>query len=234
MTDAAPLYQLSRVTKSYQGPREEIVVIKDLDLRIEAGDSIAILGSSGSGKSTLLHLLGALDKPTTGQVFFQGRELSALSLDAAAQIRNAAIGFVFQFHHLLPEFTTLENVAMPGLIAGLPPREAFDRARASLSLVGLDERVEHRVTTLSGGERQRAAIARAVLLRPAVLLADEPTGNLDAATGARVGEALARLNAELGMTLVVVTHNQNLAALMGRSLELRGGELYARHETQRP
>jgi len=210
------------------------VVIKDLDLRIEAGDSIAILGSSGSGKSTLLHLLGALDKPTSGQVFFQGRELSALSLDAAAQIRNAAIGFVFQFHHLLPEFTTLENVAMPGLIAGLPPREAFDRARASLSLVGLDERVEHRVTTLSGGERQRASIARAVLLRPAVLLADEPTGNLDAATGARVGEALARLNAELGMTLVVVTHNQNLAALMGRSLELRGGELYARHETQRP
>ncbi len=233
MTEA-PLYQLSRVTKSYQGPNEEIVVIKDLDLRIEAGDSIAILGASGSGKSTLLHLLGALDKPTSGQVFFQGRELSALSLDAAAQIRNAAIGFVFQFHHLLPEFTTLENVAMPGLIAGLPPREAFDRARASLSLVGLDERVEHRVTTLSGGERQRAAIARAVLLRPAVLLADEPTGNLDAATGARVGEALARLNAELGMTLVVVTHNQNLAALMGRSLELRGGELYARHETQRP
>jgi lipoprotein-releasing system ATP-binding protein len=233
MTEA-PLYQLSRVTKSYQGPNEEIVVIKDLDLRIEAGDSIAILGASGSGKSTLLHLLGALDKPTSGQVFFQGRELSALSLDAAAQIRNAAIGFVFQFHHLLPEFTTLENVAMPGRIAGLPPREAFDRARASLSLVGLDERVEHRVTTLSGGERQRAAIARAVLLRPAVLLADEPTGNLDAATGARVGEALARLNAELGMTLVVVTHNQNLAALMGRSLELRGGELYARHETQRP
>jgi lipoprotein-releasing system ATP-binding protein len=233
MTEA-PLYQLSRVTKSYQGPNEEIVVIKDLELRIEAGDSIAILGASGSGKSTLLHLLGALDKPTSGQVFFQGRELSALSLDAAAQIRNAAIGFVFQFHHLLPEFTTLENVAMPGLIAGLPPREAFDRARASLSLVGLDERVEHRVTTLSGGERQRAAIARAVLLRPAVLLADEPTGNLDAATGARVGEALARLNAELGMTLVVVTHNQNLAALMGRSLELRGGELYARHETQRP
>jgi lipoprotein-releasing system ATP-binding protein len=229
-----PLYALSRVTKSYQGPSEEIVVIKDLDLRIEAGDSLAILGSSGSGKSTLLHLMGALDKPTSGKVFFQGRELSALSLDAAAQIRNASIGFVFQFHHLLPEFTTLENVAMPGLIAGLAPREAFDRARASLSLVGLDERVEHRVTTLSGGERQRASIARAVLLRPAVLLADEPTGNLDAATGARVGEVLARLNADLGMTLVVVTHNQNLAALMGRRLELRGGELYARHETVRP
>lgn len=224
------LYDLRRVTKSYQGPNEEIVIIKDLDFRIPAGDSVAIMGASGSGKSTLLHLLGALDKPTAGAIFFRGRDLAALSLDAAAKTRNADIGFVFQFHHLLPEFTTLENVAMPGLIAGLPPREAFDRARASLSLVGLDERVEHRVTTLSGGERQRASIARAVLLRPAVLLADEPTGNLDAATGARVGEELARLNADLGMTLVVVTHNHNLAALMGRRLELRGGELYARNE----
>lgn len=228
-----PLYELSRVTKTYQGPREKIVVIKDLDFRIRAGESLAILGASGSGKSTLLHLLGALDKPTAGRIFFRGTELSTLSLDAAAKTRNAEIGFVFQFHHLLPEFTTLENVAMPGLIAGLPRGEAFDRARASLSLVGLDERVEHRVTTLSGGERQRASIARAVLLRPAVLLADEPTGNLDSATGARVGEMLARLNAELGMTLVVVTHNQNLAALMGRRLELRGGELYARNETSR-
>lgn len=228
-----PLYELSKVTKAYQGPSEEIVVIKDLDFTIPAGDSVAILGASGSGKSTLLHLLGALDKPTSGKVFFRGTELSALSLDAAAKTRNAAIGFVFQFHHLLPEFTTLENVAMPGLIAGLPRAEAFERARASLSLVGLDERAEHRVTTLSGGERQRASIARAVLLRPAVLLADEPTGNLDTATGARVGEVLVRLNAELGMTLVVVTHNQNLAALMGRRLELRGGELYARTETSR-
>jgi lipoprotein-releasing system ATP-binding protein len=229
----APLYELSRVTKSYQGPNEEIVVIKDLDFTIPAGDSLAILGASGSGKSTLLHLLGALDKPTSGKIFFRGTDLSALSLDAAAKTRNAEIGFVFQFHHLLPEFTTLENVAMPGLIAGLPRGEAFDRARASLSLVGLDERAEHRVTTLSGGERQRASIARAVLLRPAVLLADEPTGNLDTATGARVGEVLAHLNAELGMTLVVVTHNQNLAALMGRRRELRGGELYARNEASR-
>lgn len=222
-----PLYELRRVTKTYQGPHEEIVVLRELDFSIPKGDSIAILGASGSGKSTLLHLLGALDKPTSGEIFFRGGELSSLSLDAAAKTRNAAIGFVFQFHHLLPEFTTLENVAMPGLIAGLPPKEAFERAKASLSLVGLDERVEHRVTTLSGGERQRASIARAVLLRPAVLLADEPTGNLDAVTGAKVGEVLARLNADLGMTLVVVTHNQNLAALMGRRLELRGGDLYA-------
>jgi lipoprotein-releasing system ATP-binding protein len=148
-------------------------------------------------------------------------------------VRNREIGFVFQFHHLLPEFTTLENVAMPALIAKMGRREAFARAKESLSLVGLDERAEHRVTTLSGGERQRAAIARAVLLRPVVLLADEPTGNLDEATGAKVGDVLARLNAELGMTLVVVTHNHNLAAVMGRRLELQGGELYARNETSR-
>ncbi len=232
MTEAC-LYELRRVVKSYHGPSEEIVVLGGLDFRIPAGDSMAILGASGSGKSTLLHLLGALDKPTSGEVFFRGRDLSGLSDQEAAAMRNREIGFVFQFHHLLPEFTALENVAMPGLIAGLPRREAFDRARESLSLVGLDERVDHRVTTLSGGERQRASIARAVLLRPSVLLADEPTGNLDEATGGRVGEVLARLNADLGTTLVVVTHNHNLAALMGRRLELQGGELYARNETLR-
>ena len=232
MTDS-PLYELVGVRKAYQGPAEEVVVLRGLDFVIPTGDSMAILGSSGSGKSTLLHLLGALDRPTAGEVRFKGRDLAALSPKEAARARNREIGFIFQFHHLLPEFSTLENVAMPALIAGLARREAFDRARASLSLVGLDERAGHRVTTLSGGERQRAAIARAVLLRPGVLLADEPTGNLDEATGAKVGELLARLNAELGMTLVVVTHNHNLAALMGRRLELQGGELYARNETYR-
>ncbi|MFU2208477.1 ABC transporter ATP-binding protein [Solidesulfovibrio sp. C21] len=233
MTDAAPLYELIRVRKAYQGPAEEVVVLKNLDFTIPAGDSMAILGASGSGKSTLLHLLGALDRPTSGEVRFRGRDLAALTPAQAARVRNREIGFVFQFHHLLPEFSTLENVAMPALIAGVARREAFDRAKASLSLVGLDERAGHRVTTLSGGERQRAAIARAVLLRPGVLLADEPTGNLDEATGAKVGEVLARLNAELGMTLVVVTHNHNLAAIMGRRLELQGGELYASNETYR-
>ncbi len=232
MTEA-PLYELSRVRKAYQGPAEEIVVIRGLDFTIPAGDSMAILGASGSGKSSLLHLLGALDRPSSGTIRFRGRDLGGLSPQEAAGLRNREIGFVFQFHHLLPEFTTLENVAMPALIAGESRGEAFARARESLSLVGLDERAEHRVTTLSGGERQRAAIARAVLLRPAVLLADEPTGNLDETTGARVGEVLARLNAELGMTLVVVTHNHNLAALMGRRLELQGGELYARNQTSR-
>ncbi len=228
-----PLYALRGLRKVHQGPAEEVVVLRGLDFDIAAGDSMAILGASGSGKSSLLHLLGALDRPTAGEIRFKGRDLASLAPTEAARVRNRDIGFVFQFHHLLPEFTTLENVAMPALIAGTPRREAFARARESLSLVGLDERVEHRVTTLSGGERQRAAIARAVLLRPAVLLADEPTGNLDEATGAKVGDMLARLNAELGMTLVVVTHNHNLAALMGRRLELQGGELYARNETSR-
>ena len=227
------LYELRQVRKVYQGPAEEVTVLTGLDFTIAPGDSLAILGASGSGKSSLLHLLGALDQPTSGTIHFAGRDLSKLTVKEAASIRNHEIGFVFQFHHLLPEFTTLENVAMPALIAGTERKQAFAQARASLSLVGLDERAEHRVTTLSGGERQRAAIARAVLLRPSVLLADEPTGNLDEATGARVGEMLAHLNAELGMTLVVVTHNHNLAALMGRRLELQGGELYARNEKTR-
>ena len=227
------LYELRQVRKVYQGPSEEVTVLRCLDFVIAPGDSLAILGASGSGKSSLLHLLGALDQPTSGTIHFAGRDLSQLTVKEAAMIRNREIGFVFQFHHLLPEFSTLENVAMPALIAGVERKQAFAQARASLSLVGLDERAEHRVTTLSGGERQRAAIARAVLLRPSVLLADEPTGNLDEATGGRVGEMLAGLNAELGMTLVVVTHNHNLAALMGRRLELQGGELYARNETLR-
>ncbi|MHC1790456.1 ABC transporter ATP-binding protein [Solidesulfovibrio sp.] len=227
------LYELHQVRKVYQGPAEEVTVLTGLDFTIAPGDSLAILGASGSGKSTLLHLLGALDQPTSGTILFAGRDLGKLTPKEAAAIRNHEVGFIFQFHHLLPEFTTLENVAMPALIAGTQRKQAFAQARESLSLVGLDERAEHRVTTLSGGERQRAAIARAVLLRPSVLLADEPTGNLDEATGGRVGEMLARLNAELGMTLVVVTHNHNLAALMGRRLELQGGELYARNETFR-
>jgi lipoprotein-releasing system ATP-binding protein len=161
-------------------------------------------------------------------VEFGGRDISGLKPNEAAALRNRDIGFVFQFHHLLPEFTALENAAMPAIIAGVSREEAFDKAAKALGLLGLEQRLHHRVTTLSGGERQRAAIARAVLLGPKALLADEPTGNLDEATGERVGELLARLNGELGMTLVVVTHNHNLAQLMGRRMELHGGELYER------
>lgn len=226
MSDA--IMELAGVSKRFSGPSELVNVLTNVNLSILAGESLAILGSSGSGKTTLLHMMGALDIPTSGKIFFLGQDLGALQPARAARIRNKDIGFVFQFHHLLPEFTTLENVAMPGLIAGIAHQRALALAHEALSLVGLDERAEHRVTTLSGGERQRAAIARAVLMRPKLLLADEPTGNLDEHTGSRVGEALSRLNKDLGMTLVVVTHNHNLAALMGRRLELHGGELYAR------
>lgn len=221
----SPLYRLRGVGKEYPGPGESVRVLDGIDLDIAPGESLAVLGASGSGKSTLLHMLGALDAPSRGTVEFEGKDITKLKPQEAARLRNRAIGFVFQFHHLLPEFTALENVAMPAIIAGVAREEAYDKAASALGLLGLEQRLHHRVTTLSGGERQRAAIARAVLLGPRVLLADEPTGNLDEVTGARVGELLARLNGELGMTLVVVTHNHNLAQLMGRRMELHGGEL---------
>ncbi|MCG8533377.1 MAG: ABC transporter ATP-binding protein [Desulfovibrionales bacterium] len=223
---AAPLYELAGVGKDYDGPAERLTVINNLDLVIEQGEALAITGASGSGKSTLLHLLGTLDIPSRGDLFFNGRNLARLSDDEKAAVRNKDIGFVFQFHHLLPEFSTIENVAMQAIIGGVSKNEAFDRAAKMLSLVGLGQRIDHKVTTLSGGERQRAAIARAVLMEPSVLLADEPTGNLDERTGESVGDLLLKLNDELGMTLVVVTHNPELSDIMRRRLELRAGELY--------
>ncbi|WP_461210291.1 ABC transporter ATP-binding protein [Desulfocurvus sp. DL9XJH121] len=221
-----PLYELQGVGKDYPGPSGSIEILKNLDLVVAEGESVAVLGSSGAGKSTLLHLLGSLDTASSGRVLFRGQDMGALDAEARARLRNRDIGFVFQFHHLLPEFTTLENVAMPGFIAGQAKAEARERAAEALKLVGLEDRDQHRVTTLSGGERQRAAIARAILLRPSVLLADEPTGNLDERTGGRIARLLYELNEELGMTLVVVTHNVELAGGMSRRLELRSGELY--------
>lgn len=221
-----PLYDLQGVGKEYTGPGGSLGILTDLDLRVERGESIAVLGASGAGKSTLLHILGTLDSPSSGSVLFEGRDMAAMGERERARLRNLELGFVFQFHHLLPEFSTLENVAMPGLISGRGKDEAFGKAEQALELVGLTDRREHKVTTLSGGERQRAAIARAILLRPKALLADEPTGNLDQSTGARIGELLFELNRELGMTLIVVTHNAELAARMGRRMELRSGELY--------
>lgn len=221
-----PLYRLAGVDKEYAGPAEQVTILRGVDLSIRQGESVAIVGASGSGKSTLLHLLGTLDTPSQGQVLFQGRDMGTMAPDEKAGLRNREIGFVFQFHHLLPEFDTLENVAMQAIIAGMPRAQALARARDTLALVGLSDRTAHRVTTLSGGERQRAAIARAILMRPKVLLADEPTGNLDARTGDVVARLLLDLNRELGMTLVIVTHNRELADIMGRCLELRAGELY--------
>lgn len=219
-------YELDGVGKECRGPSEVISILRGISLRIMAGETLAVVGASGSGKTTLLHLLGALDAPTEGEVLFEGRSLSAMKAEEKAHFRNRQLGFVFQFHHLLPEFSTEENVAMQAIIAGMPKHKALKLAGEALHLVGLHDRSKHRVTTLSGGERQRAAIARAVLMRPKVLLADEPTGNLDERTGERVCDMLLDLNRQLGMTLVVVTHNREMARTMGRCLELRAGELY--------
>ncbi|MBO4313396.1 MAG: ABC transporter ATP-binding protein, partial [Desulfovibrio sp.] len=176
--------------------------------------------------STLLHLMGALDTPTEGAVEFDGRDMALMSEDEKAAFRNETLGFVFQFHHLLPEFSAVENVAMPALIGGKRLGDVLPDAREILARVGLSERADAKIATLSGGERQRVAIARAVLGKPRVLLADEPTGNLDEHTGARIGALLRELNREMGMTMVIVTHNLELAAMMDRGLELRAGALY--------
>ena len=221
------VYNLIGVGKEFVGPRERLEVLNKIDLTVMRGESVAILGASGSGKSTLLHILGTLDEPSRGEVYFLGQDVRSLEAGRKARLRNREIGFVFQFHYLLPEFNTMENVAMPAIIAGRPLQEALGLAEEALELVDLENRKEHRVTTLSGGERQRAAIARAILQRPKVVLADEPTGNLDEKTGSRVADLLEGLNRDLRMTFVVVTHNQDLAGRMARRLELRSGELYA-------
>ncbi|WP_438616452.1 ABC transporter ATP-binding protein [Oceanidesulfovibrio indonesiensis] len=220
------LYELRGIGKTFQGPREELTILDGIDLRVDAGESVAILGSSGSGKTTLLHLMGGLDVASRGEVRFRGRDIGAMDESTKAAMRNKDLGFVFQFHHLLPEFTTLENVAMQGLIAGMTKSEAYERAAESLLRMGLGDRLDHRVTTLSGGEQQRAAIARAMLMQPKALLADEPTGNLDERTGELVTDLLVSLNEETGATLVVVTHNHALANRMQRRLELYSGVLH--------
>lgn len=220
------LYKFSDVGKKFSGPGENLEIFKNINLIVEEGETLAIVGASGSGKSTLLHLMGALDTPSTGVVAFDGRDMALMSPDQKAAFRNQTLGFVFQFHHLLPEFSALENVAMPAVIGGARRSAVLSEARIMLKRVGLADRADSKIATLSGGERQRVAIARALLLRPRVLLADEPTGNLDEITGAQVGEMLNELNRELGMTLVVVTHNSDLAARMDRGLELRAGALY--------
>jgi len=226
-TESGLLYRVEHTGKTVESPAGELTILRDVSFTVERGEALAVVGSSGSGKSTLLHLLGTLDRATSGKIFFEGRDLSALDEAQAAHFRNKELGFVFQFHHLLPEFTTVENVAMQAVIAGMPKAKALKLAEESLERVGLEHRRDHHVSTLSGGERQRAAIARATLLCPKVLLADEPTGNLDEKTGSRVVEVLRELNREMGMTLIIVTHNRELAASLDRCLELRSGELYA-------
>jgi len=222
---ATILLRADRLDKSFHDVDREIRVLRGLHLEVLAGEEIAIVGQSGVGKSTLLHVLGSLERPDAGSVIFEGDDLFALSERDLADFRNLKLGFVFQFHYLLADFSALENVMMPALIARRTEREARERAAAMLELVGLADKFGRRPAELSGGEQQRVAVARAVVLRPRLVLADEPTGNLDPETADGVHSLFHQLNGELGITLVIATHNERLTRSMGRTLRLKDGGL---------
>lgn len=228
MSDETPAAVEARaLCKSFMGgDGHELAVLEGVELRVEPGEAVAVVGSSGAGKSTLLHLLGALDRPTSGEVLIGGRDISRVDAETLAGIRNKTVGFVFQFHHLLREFTALENVMMPCLISGLDRRGAAERAHELLAMVGLEGRLEHRPAQLSGGEQQRVAVARALSNDPLVLLADEPSGNLDTHTSDELHDVLFRLRGDRGLAMVLVTHNRELAAKADRIMELRDGRLH--------
>jgi lipoprotein-releasing system ATP-binding protein len=220
-----PLIEAVGVEKCYHDGPAVVRVLHELDLEVAEGECVAVVGESGIGKSTLLHLLGGLDRPTAGRLMIAGVDLGSRAEPELAAFRNREVGFVFQFHQLLADFTALENVMLPALIARDGYRQSRDAAAALLERVGLGDRLEHRPGELSGGEQQRVAVARAVVRRPRLLLADEPTGNLDPATGARVEQLLLELNREAGSTLIVATHSDRLATVMTRRLRLRAGRL---------
>jgi lipoprotein-releasing system ATP-binding protein len=224
-SDSAPLLVARNLTKVYAGRAEEVAVFRDLNLEVRRGEMVAVLGTSGAGKSTLLHLLGGLDRPTSGSVILDEFDIAKVADVDLTRLRHRKIGFVFQFHHLLPEFSALENVMMPLLIGGQTQRASEPRARDLLQRVGLAARVAHRPGELSGGERQRVALARALVNSPVLLLADEPTGNLDQRTGEEVFSLLRELHATERLTSVIVTHNEQLAATCDRVLKLAGGHL---------
>ncbi len=215
----------NHLSKSYVDARETIHVLSDINLSIDAGDLISIVGPSGSGKSTFLHLLGGLDQPSQGHVIAKGCDWQQLGERQRCQLRNRSFGFVYQFHHLLPEFTAVENVAMPLLIAKIKPQKAFEQAELILKDVELGQRLTHKPAALSGGERQRVAIARALVHRPECVFADEPTGNLDQATAMHVFDLMLGLNQRYNTTLVVVTHDTRIASKMHRQLTLHAGQI---------
>jgi|UniRef100_A0A7V6DQ67 lipoprotein-releasing system ATP-binding protein len=216
--------EVQGLVKTFTTNGNQVEVIKGLDIKVYAGETLAVVGASGVGKSTFLHILGTLERPTRGKVIWEGEDIFTLDDRRLAAFRNRKIGFVFQFHYLLPEFNALENVMMPALIARVHPSQARQAAEAILVRVGLGHRLRHRVSTLSGGEQQRVAVARALVLKPEVLLADEPTGNLDPHSGAQVQELLLDLNREQGLTSVIVTHNLNLAQALTRQITLVDGK----------
>jgi lipoprotein-releasing system ATP-binding protein len=216
--------QVQHLFKSYGNGSKRVEVLKGADLTFSRGEKAAIVGASGVGKTTLLHILGTLDRPTSGKVLYEGKDIYALDEKDLARFRNLEIGFVFQFHHLLPEFNALENTMMPCLIEGIQKKESASRAEAILTSVGLKERLTHKPGELSGGEQQRVAVARALVMGPKVLLADEPTGNLDTKTGESVFDLLRELNEVKGITLIVVTHNIRLAEKLSRQIQLVDGK----------
>jgi len=219
------LIKAEGLNKSFTTLGRSLHVLKDINLDIYNGELVTIMGPSGAGKSTLLHILGALDRPTSGRVLYNGKNISSLGNDELAGFRNSKIGFVFQFHHLLPELNALENTMMPALINGLSWQEASDRAVRILKEMGLSERLLHKPGELSGGEQQRVAVARALILEPEVVLADEPTGNLDTATGEELFNLMIDLNKNRGITLIVVTHNEALAKRCGRIIRMLDGRI---------